>query len=305
LLFFQQLNTEKQNEAGCGRVHHPPETGRWLRALWLIFLIGFSTYAAADTPGASLRIGGSGTDLGTMRQLADGFLESRNDLDVEIPQSMGSGGAVRAVAAGALDIGLLSRPPGSQERAADLSFIHYARTPLVFAASERVTQDAISSSQLIEAYRGNHGSWDDGSLIKVILRPRNDSDTRLLRKNLPWITAPLDAALERRGIPIATTDQETANLVATVSGAIGTTTLALIYSEQKPLKALTLDSIEPTLEAVRNGSYPMVKDLYLAVRVPAKPEVRDFVDFMVSPQGRLILERTGHVVVTTGDAIRD
>jgi phosphate transport system substrate-binding protein len=67
-----------------------------------------------------LRAGGTGSALGAMRRLADAFgQENRGDELVIVP-SLGTNGAIQAVAHGAIDIGFLGRDLGPRERALGL-----------------------------------------------------------------------------------------------------------------------------------------------------------------------------------------
>lgn len=81
-------------------------------ALWLFVLLvadlsgGFGSASAAET---SLRFGGTGGSLGPMRQLSEAFMKVNPDVAIEVLPSLGSGGGIKAVLAGAID---LSFPPG-------------------------------------------------------------------------------------------------------------------------------------------------------------------------------------------------
>lgn len=69
----------------------------------LCLAIVYSPVSLAQSK-VKFRIGGSGTDLGTMKLVAKELMQSHPEVSVEILPSLGSGGAVRAVAAGRLDI---------------------------------------------------------------------------------------------------------------------------------------------------------------------------------------------------------
>ena len=80
---------------------------------------------------ATLKIGGTGAALGTMRILADELVRLRPDISVEIPNNLGSVGGIKAVLAGALDIALSSRQLKPKERDKGARATHYATTPFV------------------------------------------------------------------------------------------------------------------------------------------------------------------------------
>ena len=79
--------------------------------------------------------------------------------------------------------------------------------------------------------------------------------------------------------------------------AIGTSTLALMLSEKRKLKALALDGIVPSPATLASGAYPLAKELYFILPATPRPLIQRFIAFMQSRQGAAILEQTGHVVV--------
>ena len=65
-------------------------------------------------------VGGSGGDLETFRILAKAFKKHHSDSHIKVLSSIGSGGAVRGVASGRVDIGLMARPINDKEKSMDL-----------------------------------------------------------------------------------------------------------------------------------------------------------------------------------------
>ncbi len=69
-------------------------------------LVGVLAGLLSPTAGlaTTLKIGGTGAALGTMRILADAFTRKNPDISVEVPGSLDSSGGIKAVIAGALDV---------------------------------------------------------------------------------------------------------------------------------------------------------------------------------------------------------
>jgi phosphate transport system substrate-binding protein len=58
---------------------------------------------------------------------------------------------------------------------------------------------------------------------------------------------------------------------------------------------LSLNGVGPTLESLKDGSYPLSKTLYLVTRgVPSSPAGL-LVNYTRSAAGRALLSKTGHV----------
>ena len=245
---------------------------------------------------ATLKIGGTGAGLGTMRQLGDAFQKRFPSTLVEVHPSVGSTGGIRAVIAGKLDLGISARPLKTEERGQGITESPYAKTPFVFAVHKKLSQTELTFNEVIGIYDGSLSRWKDGSTIRVILRPETESDTMLLQQFIPGMDVAMKKAYKRRGPPLAVTDQDTADKIQKVAGAVGSSTLALILGENRPLKALALNNVSATVENMANGTYPMTKTLSLVTAANPGKEVQSFIEFIRSPEGSAILSRTGHLV---------
>ena len=264
--------------------------------LWLSVTI-LGTEASMAATESVLRIGGSGTDLATFQLLADKFVEKHPGVHVEIPPSFGSSGGIKALISGRLDIALTSRALNSKEMTMSVQAKMYAKTALVFAVQSDNPVMAVDLGTLLDIYTGNAKHWDNGEAVRPILRPQSDSDTLLLREVYPVLGQALDAAYQRRGVVVAVTDQDSADKIAAVPGALGTSTLSLLLAERRPLKVLAFDGVVPDANSITQGSYRLVKELYFVVENDPSPVAREFLKFVSSPAGVAILQRTGHVAV--------
>ena len=63
------------------------------------------------------------------------------------------------------------------------------------------------------------------------------------------------------------------------------------------IKLLAIDGVEPTVENIRNGTYPFIADCCIITVRPRDENIRKIVDFMFSPAGKELIERTGYVPV--------
>lgn len=276
-----------------------PIRSAWPRVIVVLTLwtVLFGVSAGYAKAGATVRIGGSGTDLAAIRLVAGEFMRSHPHIRVDVLPSLGSGGGVRAVAAGKLDIGLTSRPLNARERKMAVRAHRYARTPLVFAVGRGSPLSSVTISQLAAFYSGEQTHLPDGSAVRPILRPQSDSDTLLLRQTYPVFANALDAAYRRSGLPMAVSDQDSAEYLSSVPGAVGTSTLALIRAEKRPIEPLVLDGVTPTQQTLSNGTYPLVKDLFFVLGVRTSPSARAFLRYLGSPEAAAILRDTGHEAV--------
>jgi ABC-type phosphate transport system substrate-binding protein len=105
----------------------------------------------------TVRIGGTGAATALMQSLGSAFSENSED-PVDVIPSLGTNGAIRAVAAGALDIAVSGRALTPQEEAAGLVVLSTMRTPFGFLSS-RSNPPGLATSDiaaLFDAGRRTH-----------------------------------------------------------------------------------------------------------------------------------------------------
>jgi phosphate transport system substrate-binding protein len=242
----------------------------------------------------TVRIGGTGAALGTMERLALEFRKRQPDFSYEVIPNLGSGGGLKALAKGAIQIAVLSRPLKPEERAADLVVVEYGRTPFV-AVTAKPGVKGISRAQLADLYASPQARWPDGSPVRPVLRPATDIDSELLAQISPEMKAALAAAMAREGMVVAATDRESADAVEKLPGAVGTSSLALLLSEGRHLTPLAIDGIQPSVRTLADGSYPHAKAMSMVVHRNAPAATAKFLAFVASAEGRRVLVETGHV----------
>lgn len=262
---------------------------RCIRASAFALLLGFCGGAMAE----EFSIGGSGAALGTLQHLATEFTARNPDIRITTVSSLGSAGGVSALVAGAIGLAVTSRPLTDSERKLGAVEVEYARTPFVFAVSTKSKVMAISSAELAAIYANEMTAWADGGRVRVVLRPVSDVDTEMVASISPEIRRALTLAQMRPGVQFSVNDQDAADDLEKIDGAIGPTSLALIVSEKPRLRALKLDGKEPTPMNAASGVYPYYKRLFLVTGAKRAAAVERFVAFMQSPAGRKILVSNG------------
>lgn len=267
------------------------------RRCWpaLAFLL-LGALAALGVQAQPLRLGGTGSALGTAKALGAGYAAAtRAGAAPVLVPNLGSAGALKALEAGAIDVAFVARPLTAAEAAAGLVATDYGRSPFVLVTSKPGVA-SISTAEVAAALSGEVVTWPDGQRIRLVLRPKTDTDMLLLAGMSPRIAAALDGALRRPGIVVAATDQEAADEAERLPGSLSVTTLSLLVSERRRLEVVALDGIAPTPRSIADGTYPYVKSLRMVTRGAPQGAVRAFVGFVASAEGRAILVANGHRV---------
>jgi phosphate transport system substrate-binding protein len=260
-----------------------------------LFFISFLSQTPAVT-GEVLKIGGTGSILGTMRHLGKSFEKTDPGITVQVFPSLGSSGGIKAVSKGAIDIGVSAFPLNEEERKLDLSGFEFAKSPLVLITRNGVGISGLSTDQLIKIYRGETQAWPDGERLRLVLRPASDSDT-LLIKNISLETKKaVECALARPGMLLALTDQDCLDTFEMTPGAFTFSTLTQILTEKRSPKMLTYNGVKPSLQTLSDRSYPLYKPFFIVTRPEPPDRAKKFLSFIQSPKGKKILEESGNLL---------
>ena len=243
-----------------------------------------------------IKIGGGGSALGTMKLVAESFEKSHPGIKVQILPSLGSQGGIKAALDGRIAVGLSSIPLREEERKRGAVEREYGKSPLIFITNKNTHVSSLSTSDLVEIYRGQRLTWPDGTRIRLVMRPESDIDTDILRQISPAMSEALKAALSRKGMIVAMTNQESDNLVETIPGSLGVSTLCQVISDRLSSKILSYNGVEPSVKTLADEKYPLVKVFYMVTPAKVEAPVQTFVDFAHSPAGRRILMENGHWV---------
>ena len=231
----------------------------------------------------TLRVGGTGTAIGMLQQVGAEFTAATG-VKVDVVSSLGSTGAIRALTDGLLDIAVPARPLKPDESAAGLRQVAVLRTAYVIATSHP-NPDGLKRADIAKIFSAEKPAWSDGTPVRIILRPRSDTDTALLAELFPGMVDALEVARGRPELPTAATDQDNAALAEHTPGSLTGTTTTQIKTEHRDLHAVRLDGVGPTLANFESGAYRFEKKLYFIVPRNSAAAAQRFVDFLRSPQG--------------------
>jgi phosphate transport system substrate-binding protein len=260
-----------------------------------VSVLALSLVSAGESSAETLRIGGTGAVTAVLPHLFAEF-GGKEGVTLEVIPSLGHSGGMRAAADGVLDIAMGGRSLNSQEKALGLTSVLAIETPYALVTSH-VKPNSLSKADIAGIYTADSAKWSDGTPMRIILRPKSDSDTVVLGAVFPGMAGALESARQRAGIPTAATDQDNAQLAEQVPGSIAGATLTQVKMEQRRLRYVPIDQIEPSLEALENGTYPYGKRIYFVLPEKRSPAAERFVAYLQTPEGRAALRATGNRVV--------
>jgi phosphate transport system substrate-binding protein len=264
--------------------------------LTAFFLTSLSSNVCLSQPTPQLTAGGSGVNLGITRLLAEAFAERQPGIVIEVPGSIGTKGAIKAAAGGAITFGLVSRSLSKEELALGLKEAPYARVPIVIAAHPGVKEKGVTSQELVEIYQGKRSRWKDGREIIVFSREKWDSGFQMLQQEIPGFNEAYLESYEKKRWTLHYTDQDANEAISKTPGAIGVTDLGMISTEHLNLRVLELNGILPSPENLQSGAYPLGRVLSFVYREESLPQgAKTFLEFVRSDTGRKILKSNGYL----------
>ncbi len=250
----------------------------------------------------TLRIAGSGAGVGVLRQLADIYQKRYPDCSIQVITKIGSSGAIKALQQGAVDLVVSSRELTAAEQRSGIKSMEYARTPFIFITFRDVKKSGLTSRELEEIYNGQLLNWPDLTRIRLVLHLEGGTEAQLLKSISPQMAAAVKTAQGRQGMLHASNSDESDEIVARTPGGVGVSTLAQIMANRRQVNILNYNGVQPTLDNLANGSYPLEKHLYLVTPPNPAASTRRFIDFIRSSAGRTVLEKNGNLIVMKGAA---
>jgi len=241
---------------------------------------------------------GSGVNLGITRLLANAYMKDHPLITIEIPESIGTRGAIKATAEGAIAIGLISRSLKEEGKTLGLAAQPYARVPIVVGVHPSVIDEEITFQELVDIYKGTKTRWKDGNEIFVQAREQSDSGFLVLENKIPGFKEAYRESHEMKRWAVYFTDQDANRALSATLYAIGVSDLGMIATEKLNIKVLKINGCLPSPENLLSGQYPLGRDLSFLYREKDLPkEAKAFMDFVRSDEGGNILRSNGYLPV--------
>lgn len=247
--------------------------------------------AAAET----MQVGGTGAAQAIFEQLGALFTK-QTGIAVEVIPHLGSSGGIRAVGDGTLDVGVSGRGLKPDEVAKGLSVALTLQTPFVLVTSDK-RPNGLARTEVAAFYRNAKAAWADGTPLRPVLRPKSDSDTTVMSELFPGWEAAAEDARKRPEVATAATDQDNADVAERIPGSLTGMTLLQFNTEQRRLRLVVIDGVEPSLGAFEAGSYPFEKKLFVVVTGQPNATRDRFLAFLRSAESRKVFREAGALVI--------
>jgi phosphate transport system substrate-binding protein len=215
---------------------------------------------------------------------------------VVVHGSIGSGGGMRALAGGVTDIGLAASPASDLRQAPEgFVMVPVALAAVAIVVHPSVPDRAFTIEGAAAALSGQRRAWSDGSLVVPLLREEGDSATHEAERALPELGPALEEARAAGRFRTLITDLDMGSALEETPGGVGLYDAGALHLEDRSLEAASIQGVLPTREALAAGTYPMRRVLLFAVSESPRPAAASFVDFVLSEEGRRVIDGAGYV----------
>ena len=287
---------------------------KWAAALLIsVFAAGLALTgcggndAGESGPSGKVTVSGSSALLPLAKDAAQKFKAKNDQVSITL-NAGGSGTGLKQVSEGSVDIGnsdVFAKEKLPEAKAAELVDHKVAVTVMAPVVSKEIGTNvkSLTKAQLQDIFTGKVTNWKDvggpDEAVVLITRPSTSGTRALFTKYA------LDDKEELSNKSMETDDSGT--LVQTVSqtkGAIGYVALSYLMNNNT-VTPLAIDGVEPTLDNVYNGKYPVWGYEHMYTKGEATGAVKAFIDFIMSKDYSADIEKQGYGVASKMKVTRE
>lgn len=249
----------------------------------LLVVFSFSAPAFAE----EITIVGTGSGASVLEAVTAAFTTSNPEVSIRIPASIGSGGGIKAVGTDQAVIARVAREIRDKEKPYGLTYIPFARLPIVFFVNANVGIESLSPQKICDIYSGKVTNWKDvgghDEEIRVVRREDGDSSLEVLQSLLSGFK---DITITSKS-KTTLSDPSTCELIQEKQSSIAFGTYA--NAKEYRVKILKIDGRSPM-----DTDYPYMGTLALVFKEQNKTgSIAKLLEFTASEGARDIIRSAG------------
>jgi len=251
----------------------------------------------------TIKISGSTTVLPVVQKAADQYMATHANADIQVSGG-GSGVGIQAIGAKTVDIGMSSREVTAAELKKYPAFVitPVARDGIAVIVNPSNEIRHITLDQIRDIYLGKITKWTEISGANV--PGTNNQIVVIGRDSASGTRSYFDESLLGKKTPAKQMLEKNSNgavlqTIAQTPGAIGYVSIGFISNDVKALPVwYNADKIvAPSLENVKDKTYPVSRDLYVITNGQPSGLADDFIRYILSADGQKIVADEGYVTV--------
>jgi len=268
-------------------------------------LLAVAVVLAACSAPEAISISGSSTVLPAVSKAAEKY--SGVTGKAIIVNAGGSGGGFNQLAEGQTDIGMMSRDITASERdkfkAHSFTEIPIGRDAVVPSISSEIYEagvTALTLPQIADIYAGRVDNWSAfGGPDRAIFVIDKEASRGTRQIFMKVVTG--DAKAEAPGADLVTgSNNEEQTALTQSNAAIGMLSYAWLNEDVRGLSIISDDGdiIEASLENIRSGRFPFVRNLNVVTREDVSPFAQEFIAYLLADGGQELVEESGYIRVS-------
>lgn len=253
--------------------------------------------ASAQTGQTIIRVAGSDSMVARVNILSKLFMKNNPAVKVQVVEGSVEEAGLRELIDQKADVAMASRAmtEGENKYAIDKDAMLVERLQgyggIVIIVHPENPLNELSEEQIRRIFKGEYTRWDQvgGRAESITVVRTDETDPGTLRF---MVDVFLSGSAFTKAAVVLERFPGVMSKVARTPGAIGYVRIRDAFESRQAVKERfkhlnirrlsALQAVPPSRESVADGSYPLKRPFYLYHNVNAKPEVREFVDFLVS-----------------------
>ncbi len=207
---------------------------------------------------------------------------------------------------GRVDLIFVAGPSADQIESAKLAGKELKLTPIgkeafVFFVNSKNRVKGLTKDEIKGIYSGEIINWKEvggkNKVIRAFQRPEGSGSQTALQNmmgDVPITDPPVENVIDLMGGII-----DRVSAYTNYNNAIGFTfryySTEMVRNDK--IRLLQVEGVEPTVDTIRRGDYPIASEFYAVTAGSDNPHVAEFIDWILSAQGQEIVEKTGYVSI--------
>jgi len=260
----------------------------WSILLGLVIGI-FPFFSCAHNQKNTVVIAGSTSIQPFAERLAEVYSQKNKQVKINV-QGGGSSAGIKTVQIGVCNIGMSSRELNPEEKGLNEIVIAYDGIVIIVNRSNPVQN--LSLDIVADIFAGRIKYWNKVGGIKhritAIIREEGSGTRQSFEeKVMQDKVVTVDALIQDSNGAVR-------EIVANDPNAIGYISYGLLDDRVKPI---TLDSVIPTIESIKQRKYPVVRPFLFLTKSEPQGQAKKFIDFVLSSEGQKLLREEGLIPV--------
>jgi phosphate transport system substrate-binding protein len=235
-------------------------------------------------PQITLTVSGSGSVTAVLSAIQPMFEADTPGYRLRVLSGSGTGGGVKGIIQGVLDVAAMARPPKDEEVAQNVEYVAFGQAGQAVITHPDVGVANLTVAQVKAIFSGEVTRWSEvggpDRPIVLYVRDEGDSSTKALRSVVMGDT-PFAETVAR----VLTSQGDMQIAVAGTPGSVGIATWPAALAAGADVQAVTIDGVAPG-----DSIYPMTSPLGIGYLADHQAEVQPLVDWLLSEQGRAALQ---------------